>query len=103
MSPSNQPPRKYYDVAGKQTFEEIGDGLVRVTSAAGRSGVFRWTGEWVEGDLTECNLHMLSWTGGPTFPKALNYRWTQVPTDINRPSGWPEEYEKLLPHQLGRA
>ena len=102
MSLSNQPLRKYYHVLGKHTFEEIGDGLVRVTDEEGRSGVFRWTGEYVEGELTQCSLHMLIWTGGPNLPKELNYRWPEVPADINRPSGWPEHLEKLLPHQIGR-
>lgn len=102
MTQSNTPLRKYYHVVGKQTFEEIGDGLVRVTDDTGKAGVFRWTGEYVEGDLTQCNLHMLIWTGGPNLPKVLNYRWGEVPADVNRPSGWPEEFEKLLPHQLGR-
>ena len=102
MSTDKEPPRKYYHVLGKQTFEELSDGLVRVTDDEGRSGVFRWSGEHVEGELTQCNLHMLSWTGGPTVPKALNYRWPEVPADVNRPSGWPEALEKLLPHQMGR-
>jgi hypothetical protein len=102
MNLTNQPKRKYYHVLGKKTFEELGDGLVRVTDDDGVSGVFRWTGEFVDGDLTECNLHMLIWTGGANLPKVMNYRWPEVPADINRPSGWPEELEELVSHQIGR-
>jgi hypothetical protein len=104
MSISNAPPlRKYYYVARKQTYEDVGDGTVRVTDENGRAGLFRWNGPYVEGDITQCNLHMLIWTGGPSLPPELNYRWTEVPASITRPSGWPEELEKLLPHQLGKA
>jgi len=102
MTLSNEPFRKYYHVLGKKMFEEIGDGLVKVTDEAGRSGVFRWDGPYVEGELTEASLHMLIWCGGPRIPKVMNYRWPEVPADINRPSGWPEEIEKHVPHQLGR-
>ena len=94
--PANSDMRKYYYVAHKQTYEEIGDGLVRVTAADGRSGIFKSTGQWVEGELTEANLHMLVWTGGPRPAREFNYRWTEVPIDITRPSGWPEHFERAL-------
>jgi hypothetical protein len=102
MSLRNDPPlRKYRHVANKQLFEELGDGLVRVTTDEGKSGVFRWNGPWVEGELTECNHNMLIFCGGPTLPKACNYRWSEVPEDVNRPSGWPEELERILHYHLG--
>ncbi|MDB5159704.1 MAG: hypothetical protein JWR50_4411 [Mucilaginibacter sp.] len=94
--PANSDKRKYYHVACKQTFEEIGDGLVRVTTADGREGIFKSTGQWVEGELTEANLHMLVWTGGPRLPQDFRYRWTEIPIDISRPSGWPEHLERAL-------
>jgi hypothetical protein len=81
--------------------EEVGDGLVKVTDESGRWGIFRWDGPWVEGEVTQCNLHMLIWCGGPRLPKEMNYRWPEVPADTTRPSGWPENIEKHVKHQLG--
>jgi hypothetical protein len=94
--------RKYRYVAGKQTFEEVEPGKVRITDDEGRWGLFHWDGRFIEGELTTVNTHMLRYAGGPSLPKALNFRWTEIPTDIHRPSGWPEEQETLLPHQMGR-
>lgn len=99
---NNVPLRKYRYVAGNQMFEEVEPGKVRVTDAEGRSGLFHWDGRFIEGELTTVNSHMLAFVGGPTLPKALNYRWIELTADVNRPSGWPEELEKLLPHQIGR-
>jgi hypothetical protein len=39
---------------------------------------------------------MLNWTGGPTVPPECNFRWSTVPTDPSRPSGWPEPLERTL-------
>ena len=95
-------PRKYYYKVDKHMFEELPDGLVRVTDVDGRSGIFTWDGRFVEGELSNCSLQMLVWCGGPTIPKACSYRWPEVPADITRPSGWPEELERILPHQMGK-
>ena len=94
--PDGRPWRKYRDVRMKQTFEELPGNRVRVTADDGRWGVFEAAGPWVEGELTQANVHMLTWCGGPDVPKACAYRWNEVPADINRPSGWPEELEKTL-------
>lgn len=88
--------RKYFYVAGKELYEELGDGLVRVTDRHKRTGIFKWDGPWVEGELTECSLHMLIWCGGPQLPSGCNFRWPEVPVDINRPSGWPEDLDRTL-------
>jgi hypothetical protein len=103
MSLKNTSPlRKYYYVALKQTYEELGeDGKVRVTTEDGRSGIFHYSGKYLEGELTQANIHMLMWCAGPTIPDECNYRWHEVPVDINRPSGWPENLEKALAHQIG--
>ena len=93
--PDGRPWRKYRYIPAKQTFEELPDGRVRVTADDGRWGIFRWNGPWIEGELTQANVHMLVWCGGPDTPAEFHYRWTDVPIDINRPSGWPEEYEKF--------
>jgi hypothetical protein len=99
---NNVPLRKYRYVAGDQMFEEVEGGKVRVTDANGKWGLFHWDGRFIEGELSTVNLHMLRYVGGPTLPKVLNFKWTELAADINRPSGWPEELEKLLPHQIGR-
>lgn len=87
--------RKYEYVAAKQTYEEIGDGLVRVTDhKSGKTGVFHWDGRWVEGDLRTANSNMTTFCGGPNIPPEFNYRWPEVPADTSRASGWPEQIEK---------
>ena len=60
--------------------------------AKGKSGVFEWTGEWVEGDLTQADLHFLRYIGGPTLPPEKDIFWTVLPVaglgkkiDINAP------------------
>jgi hypothetical protein len=92
----NNPLRKYYHVAEKLTFEELGDGTVRVSSEEGKSGIFHWDGRFVSGDLTTVNQHMLAYVGGPSVPKAFNYRWTELLPVIDRESGWREDHEKYL-------
>jgi hypothetical protein len=94
--------RKYYYVMGKQTFEELPDGNVRVTADDGQTGVFTWKGQFIEGELTTVNAHMLSYTGGPNLPKACNFKWIEMPVDVNRPTGWPEELEPYMQHQIGK-
>lgn len=104
MSDNRPPaPRKYYHTALKHYYEEVGEGLVKVTTPDGKSGIFRTDGRWVEGEVTQANLHMLVWCGGPRLPEECRYIWMQTPIDIDRPSGWPETYENLLPHQMGKG
>lgn len=95
-APTNEPMRKYYYVAQRQMFEEIGEGRVRVTDEDGKSGVFHHDGRFIEGELTTVNTHMLTYVGGPRVAKAFNYRWTEIAVDVDRPSGWPEHLERLL-------
>lgn len=94
--------RRYYYVAGKQTYQDLGDGRVEVTDDAGRTGIFSAEGPYLEGDVTQANLHMLFWTGGPTIPDECNFRWSEVPVDTRRPSGWPEKIEPFVQHHLGK-
>jgi hypothetical protein len=103
LRPDGRPWRKYRYGAMKQTFEELPGGRVRVTCDDGPSGVFEWRGPWVEGDLTQANLHMLEWCGGPDLPPELRYRYQNMPVDIHRPSGWPEDLEKLLERAPSRG
>jgi len=102
-SPNERPMRKYRYVGRKQTFEELPGGRVRVTTDDGKSGVFDWRGPWIEGDLTQANIHMLCWTGGPEFPDELRYRYHVLPVDIDQPSGWPEDIAKVLGPEITGA
>ncbi|MGK2910590.1 MAG: hypothetical protein ACSLE1_12435 [Sphingobium sp.] len=88
--------RKYHMHLNGERYEEVGEGRVRVTAADGRAGVFRCDGHWIEGDLREANLNMLVFCGGPTVPAIFNYRWPEVPADVNRSSGWPAAHEEYL-------
>ena len=88
--------RKYFMNATRQVFEEVGGGLVRVTAADGKSGLFHVDGRWIEGDVRDANVHMLTWTGGPRMDDPFRYRWGNLPADPERPSGWPEPQEKVL-------
>lgn len=61
-------------------YEEIGDGLVRVEDKAkGKSGVFRFDGTWIEGDLTYADPHMLKYIGGPDLPPGRDIFWAFLP------------------------
>jgi nitrite reductase/ring-hydroxylating ferredoxin subunit len=61
-------------------YEALGDGLVRVEDKAkGKSGVFHWTGTWVEGDLTHADPHMLNYVGGPDLPPGRDIAYPLMP------------------------
>jgi hypothetical protein len=92
--------RRWRHPGMQQTFQEVGDGTVRVTADDGRSGLFHADGRYISGDLTQVSKHMLVWTADSWLPDVCNYRWTMVPVDIDRPSGWPEEQEKALHFHL---
>lgn len=51
---------------------EVGqDGNVTVVSRQGISGVFTPAGEWISGDLRECDPHLAGWLAGPQVPPRL--------------------------------
>ena len=61
-------------------YEELGDGKVRVEDKAkGKAGIFQWSGEWIEGDLTQADFHFLRYIGGPTLPPEKDIFWTVLP------------------------
>ena len=93
--------RKYRYEAFKQIFEQQEDGTVVVTCDDGRIGRFHVDGRYIEGDLTQANIHMLIWTGGPPQLQQCRYRRGEVPVAIDRRSGWPAELEKILHYHLG--
>lgn len=61
-------------------YEELGNGLVKVEDKArNKSGIFKWSGEWVEGDLTQADFHFLNYIGGPILPPEKDIFWTVLP------------------------
>ena len=61
-------------------YEELGDGLVKVDDKAkGKSGIFKYDGTWLEGDLTQADLHYLGFIGGPTLPPEKDIIWAFLP------------------------
>jgi hypothetical protein len=98
MSPGrpDRPLRRWRHPGKKQVFEEVGDGTVRVIADDGRTGIFELSGRYVMGDLTQASVHMIVWTGQPHLPEAFDYRWTLLPIDVERESGWPEVQERAI-------
>lgn len=53
-------------------YELTGDGLVRVTTPKGLTGLFTHKAEHVEGELREVSLHLCQWVGGRQLPPTAN-------------------------------
>lgn len=96
-----RPLRRWRYAMRKQTFHEVGDGTCRVTCDDGREGLFEANGRYISGSLTQASKELIIFVTDPLLPPECNYRWNQVPVDINRPSGWPEDVEKLIGYHLG--
>ena len=61
-------------------YQELEGGLVRVDDKSkGKSGVFKWDGTHIEGDLTQADLHYLGFIGGPTLPPDKDIIWNFLP------------------------
>lgn len=61
-------------------YSETEDGLVRVEDKErGKSGLFKWDGEWVEGNLTMADPHFLRYIGGPTLSPEKDLFWSVMP------------------------
>jgi phenylpropionate dioxygenase-like ring-hydroxylating dioxygenase large terminal subunit len=69
-------------------YEEVGNGMVRVTDAAkGKEGLFRHDGTWIDGNLTYADPHMLTYVGGPDLPPGRDINYALLPPleeDIGR-------------------
>jgi hypothetical protein len=48
----------------KALYEQDGAGNIRVTDH-GRLGIFATDGQWISGELRECDPHLCGWVGGP--------------------------------------
>ena len=58
-------------------YQELGDGKVRVEDKEkGTWGVFTYKGEFLEGTLTQADLHYLGFIGGPILPADKDIVWT---------------------------
>ncbi len=55
------------------TYELREDGHVRVENN-GISGIFRFNGQYVSGELRQADPHLLLWMAGPQLPAADNVR-----------------------------
>jgi len=88
--------RRWRHPVRKQTYEEMGDGTCRVVCDDGREGLFDNNGRYLSGTLTQASREMIVWVTGPRMPPGCNFRWSEVPIDINRASGWPEDLEEVL-------
>jgi hypothetical protein len=51
-------------------YEAVGDGLGRVTTPKGKTGLFTADAKYVEGDLGDVNPHLCDWVGGRQLPGA---------------------------------
>ena len=75
-------------------YRELGDGLVRVEDKEkGIAGTFTWNGDFVEGDLTQADLHYLGFVGGPTLPPEKDIIWTFLPVGDPEPAFPPAAAE----------
>ncbi|MFN0095925.1 MAG: hypothetical protein ACKVVT_14260 [Dehalococcoidia bacterium] len=62
-------------------YEDLGDGNVRVSKGE-KSGVFRSSGEYLEGDIYSADLHMLVWVGGSKLPPEQNWNRRMQPLEM---------------------
>lgn len=81
-------------------YEELGDGLVRVSRDSGAFGVFRYDGTYIEGEVTHADVHFLNYVGGPTLPPAADVFWSvqsvEVPAELNDPDAAGRAYEGVV-------
>lgn len=72
--------RKEPHPLGKTVYSAIGGGKVRIDSTEDdRWGVFTWEGEWLEGPITQGDLLMLQYIGGPDMPLDHDVLWMLTP------------------------
>lgn len=56
----------------RATYDVLEDGNVLVTAKDGTTGRFTPDGEWIEGDLRQCDPHLAGWLAGPQLPPRLS-------------------------------
>jgi nitrite reductase/ring-hydroxylating ferredoxin subunit len=74
--------RQYPHPISGAVYQDLGDGTVRVSDKAkGKTGVFRFDGTWIEGDMTYADPHMLLLVGEPGLPEGRDVLWAYLPPD----------------------
>ena len=66
-------------------YEELGDGLVKITKDDS-AGVFHWETGWVEGDILTPDLHFLQFIGGPQLASTLEEAAKEASEQITKSS-----------------
>ena len=61
-------------------YEAADDGLVRVTTPKGKTGLYTKKGAHVEGDVGDVSLHICDWVGGPQLPGVGRMQATMMST-----------------------
>lgn len=56
----------------RATYDVLDDGNVLVTAKDGTTGTFTPDGEWLEGELRQCDPHLAGWLAGPQLPPRLS-------------------------------
>jgi len=79
MNVPTQTLRKEPHPLGGTTYSAIGGGKVRIDHEDGRYGIFTWEGEWIEGEITQGDLLMLQYIGGPDMPLDHDILWMLAP------------------------
>lgn len=75
--------REPHPLSGK-IYESAGDGLVRVyREGSDVYGLFTWQGEWLEGEETQADIHMLRYVGGPDLPLDHEVFYTMSPVAVH--------------------
>ena len=63
------------------TYEELGDGLVKVITRSGY-GIFDWEGHWKEGSVHHADPHFLQYVGGPSLPPGFDMPASRAATQV---------------------
>ncbi len=72
-------------------YESVGDGVVKVTTPKGRTGLFNTDAKWLEGDLKDANPHLCLWAGGCQLPadapKPRARDFSEIPDEVKEKIG----------------
>lgn len=77
--------REYHPISG-MLYEEVDGGRVRVSKGS-KFGLFEWTGRYLEGEITQADIHLLSFVGGPDVPPQFNFSHRELPEADSRKEG----------------
>jgi len=87
------------------TYQQVEDGRVRVTEGD-KYGLFTWKGEYIEGDITQADINMLRYVGGPDLPADHDIFWSVAPAATHDGSipvrAYPGTHMDDLPRTQGK-